>query len=302
MRVPAVAHGVGSFLLVLAAGYLCLLLLIYLLQAKLLYFPSVGGQHHGLSPTDVGLEYQQVELITEDGVRLHGWYLPAENESATLLFCHGNAGTIAHRLDSLLLFHRLGCSVLIYDYRGYGKSEGRPFEQGTYADAASAWNYLVTTKKKSPQEIILFGRSLGAAIAAELATRVEPGGLILESAFTSVPDLAAQLYPFLPVRLLSRFSYNTRARLAAISCPVLIIHSARDEIIPYSHAQELFAAAQQAKELLTISGGHNDGFLVSGATYTNGLLAFLQNCRKAHASSSLRNNVGSTIRRPPVTL
>ena len=263
-----------TILLLAGACYGLLLLTIYMYQPKMLYFPDEGDQT-AATPSDVGLTYQQVELRTTDDLRLSAWYLPAEDEQGVLLFCHGNAGNISHRLDSLLLFHRLQMSILIFDYRGYGQSEGQPSEQGTYTDALAAWEYLLTQKSKQPAEIVIFGRSLGAAIAAELATRVRPGALILESAFTSVPDLASEIYPFLPVRLLSRFSYDTRTRLDSLASPLLIIHSNDDEIIPYSHAQRLYAAAHEPKHLLNISGGHNDGFLVSGNRYTEGLRRFL---------------------------
>ena len=263
-----------TILLLAGACYGLLLLTVYMYQPKMLYFPDEGDQT-AATPSDVGLTYQQVELRTTDDLRLSAWYLPAEDEQGVLLFCHGNAGNISHRLDSLLLFHHLQMSVLIFDYRGYGQSEGQPSEQGTYTDALAAWEYLLTKKSKQPAEIVIFGRSLGAAIAAELATRVRPGALILESAFTSVPDLASEIYPFLPARLLSRFSYDTRTRLDSLASPLLIIHSNDDEIIPYSHAQRLYAAAHEPKHLLNISGGHNDGFLVSGNRYTEGLRGFL---------------------------
>ena len=263
-----------TILLLAGACYGLLLLTVYIYQPKMLYFPDEGDQT-AATPSDVGLTYQQVELRTTDDLRLSAWYLPAEDEQGVLLFCHGNAGSISHRLDSLLLFHHLQMSVLIFDYRGYGQSEGQPSEQGTYTDALAAWEYLLTQKSKQPAEIVIFGRSLGAAIAAELATRVRPGALILESAFTSVPDLASEIYPFLPARLLSRFSYDTRTRLDSLASPLLIIHSNDDEIIPYSHAQRLYAAAHEPKQLLNISGGHNDGFLVSGNRYTEGLRRFL---------------------------
>ncbi|HXV44855.1 MAG TPA: alpha/beta hydrolase, partial [Anaerolineae bacterium] len=181
----------------------------------------------------------------------------------------------SHRLWSLELFHRLGMSVLIIDYRGYGQSEGRPSEQGTYLDAEVAWRYLTVERQLPPNQIILFGESLGGAVAAWLAQTGSPGGLILLSTFTSVPDIGAQTYPFLPVRLLARVNYNTLARLPEIKCPVLIIHSPDDEVVPYSHSQQLFAAANTPKEFLTLRGGHNEGVLLSATAYEAGLEAFL---------------------------
>lgn len=149
-------------------------------------------------------------------------------------FLHGNAGNISHRLDSLRIFHGLGLDVLILDYRGYGRSEGRPSEEGTYRDARAASRYLVEARGVAPERIVVFGRSIGAAIAAALAVEQRPAALILESGFTSVPDLAADLYPWLPARRLARLHYDTRARLPHVTVPVLIVHSRDDEIISFS--------------------------------------------------------------------
>ena len=192
-----------------------------------------------------------------------------------VLFCHGNAGNISHRLDSIRLFHELGLSVLIFDYRGYGQSSGKPTEQGTYRDADAAWDYLVEQRGISPAHIILFGRSLGASIAADLATRQSAAAVILESAFTSVPDVAATLYPWLPVRWLSRYQYNTEKKLANIHIPVLIVHSQDDEIIEFANGERLFDVANEPKQFLELRGGHNDGFMVSGNDYIQGLETFL---------------------------
>jgi len=170
----------------------------------------------------------------------------------------------------------LGLTTLIFDYRGYGRSEGEPSEEGTYRDAEAAWRFVTEGRHIPPHEVVLFGRSLGAAIAADLATRVNPAALIIESAFTSIPDLAAALYPFLPARWLARFRYSTQAALVSVLCPLLIVHSRDDEIIPFTHGQRLFAVANEPKRLLELRGGHNDGFLVSRHAYMDGLHAFLQ--------------------------
>ena len=150
------------------------------MQDRMLYYPDREVLQ---TPEDIGLEYEEVSLKTKDNVTISGWYIPAEHEKAVLLFCHGNAGNISHRLESINIFHNIGLSVLIFDYRGYGKSEGKPSEKGTYRDAEAAWNYLVEEKRKTPDRIILFGRSLGAAIAADIALRKIPQGLILKSGF-----------------------------------------------------------------------------------------------------------------------
>ncbi len=191
-----------------------------------------------------------------------------------MIFFHGNAGNISHRLDSLKIFNSLGLSTLIFDYRGFGRSEGKVSEEGTYRDAEAVWRY-VRERNVPSGKIILFGRSLGAAIAAHLATKHTPAGLILESAFTSVPDVAARAYWFIPARWLARFNYNTKAYLTSAKCPVLVIHSPDDDIIPFSNGRELFEAATEPKQFLKIHGGHNEGFLVSGQSYVDGLGGFL---------------------------
>ena len=221
------------------------------------------------------MPYESVKLVTKDNVQLDGWFVPSHKTRGVILFFHGNAGNISHRLDSLILFHQLGLSTLIFDYRGYGRSQGKPSEQGTYLDAEAAWEYLTKDRNFQPEKIILFGRSLGAAVASHLATIYSPGGLILESCFTSVPDIASDVYPFLPARLLSQFEYNALENLENISCPVLIVHSPNDEIIPYKHGRALYEAAREPKHFLELRGGHNDGFLITGKAYMAGLDNFV---------------------------
>jgi len=167
-------------------------------------------------------------------------------------------------------------SVLIVDYRGYGQSEGRISEQGTYLDAEAAWRYLVEQRGVSPEEIIIFGRSLGGGVATWLAGVHPPRALILESTFTSVPDIGAGQFPFVPVRWLARIHYNSLERLRQIHVPVLIIHSPDDTTIPYSHGERLFEAANEPKEFLEIQGGHNEGFIISGNHYQAGIDAFIK--------------------------
>ncbi len=261
--------------LLVALVYGAMLLFVFLYQDHLLFLPNLPSRQVETTPAALGLAYEPLTLTTSDGVELDGWFLPAKTARGVILFCHGNAGNISHRLDSLRIFHELGLSVLIFDYRGYGRSQGRPTEAGTYRDAEAAWQYLVGERQVEPSRIVLFGRSLGAAVAARLAALHQPGALILESCFTSVPDMAAKLYPLLPVRLLSRLHYNVVDSLPEVSCPVLVVHSPNDEIIPYSHGERLFAVAQPPKEFLQLRGGHNEGFLLSGPAYVNGLADFL---------------------------
>ena len=258
--------------LILFLFYAVILVIVYFKQERMLYFPE---KEIWQTPDNISLKYDEINFKTKDGFNISGWYIPAENEKGVLLFCHGNAGNISHRLESINIFNSLNLSVLIFDYRGYGKSEGKPSEHGTYLDAEAAWDYLINVKGKSPKEIIIFGRSLGGAVAAEIAVRKNPAALIIESCFTSVPELGKTFYPWLPVKLISKFKYSTIDKIGSINCPKLIIHSPEDEIISFRHGKALYENALQPKEFLKIKGGHNEGFLISGKTYNDGLKIFL---------------------------
>lgn len=275
MRAKMPFMSVWSILLLVTGAYVALLLFVYFSQSRLLYLPTIPSREVIATPDSVGLHYEQVTIMTDDGVSLDGWFIPARRPRGTLLFFHGNAGNISHRFDSLKIFNELGLATLIFDYRGYGRSQGRPSEEGTYRDAGAAWRYLTEQRGIAGQDIVLFGRSLGAAVAAYLANKHAPKALIIESAFTSIPDVAAEVYPFLPARWLARFSYNTEAYLRSLSRPALIVHSRDDDIIPFAHGRRLFAAANEPKQFLEIRGSHNDGIFVSRESYVKGLNAFL---------------------------
>lgn len=262
----------GSLIFIGFAVYAGISLALYIFQDRLIYFPS---KEVVTTPEAVGLAFEDVQFETGDGLTLRGWFVPVPASGRTLLFFHGNAGNISHRLESLLTFHRLGLNTFIFDYRGYGESEGKPSEEGTYQDADAAWRYLTKVRSIEPHDIVIFGRSLGGAVATWLASRADCGGLIVESSFTSVPDLAAKLYPFLPVRLLARFRYDSKSRIAEVQCPILVIHSPEDDIMPFENGQALFEAANSPKSFLEIRGGHNEGFIVSGEDYDRGLAEFL---------------------------
>jgi fermentation-respiration switch protein FrsA (DUF1100 family) len=221
------------------------------------------------------MRFESVEIRTADGETLAAWWVPAEDARGTVLFFHGNAGNISHRLDYLQMFHRLRYSTLIVDYRGYGKSTGSPSEKGTYLDAEAAWDYARHARLAQPQDIVIAGESLGGAVATWLAAKVGPRSVILHSAFTSVNDLGSQVYWFLPVRLLSRFGYDNVENLKRISAPVFIAHSRDDDIVPYAHGKKLFEAANAPKAFLEMSGGHNDGFIFTRPEWVSALAAFL---------------------------
>ena len=265
-----------KLLLFAVAAYLLFLALVFLTQHRLLYFPDTPGRAVTASPRDIGLDYEYVRLRTEDGVTLHGWFVPAAKDAqGVLLFFHGNAGNISHRLDSIRQFHELGLNVLIIDYRGYGESEGKPSEAGTYRDAEAAWRYLTEELGYLPRRITIFGRSLGGAVAAWLASEREPGALIVESSFSSATRVAKELYPFLPVRWLSRFRYDTANAVARADCPVLVIHSRDDEIIPFPHGLAIRESAGERGELLELGGPHNGAHLLDEERYLAGLRGFL---------------------------
>jgi fermentation-respiration switch protein FrsA (DUF1100 family) len=250
---------------------------LYYRQDSMLFFPEKVIRQ---TPKSIGLEYEEVSLTTKDGVVISGWYIPAGDEKGVVLFCHGNAGNVSDRLDSIKIFHDLRQSVLIFDYRGYGRSGGTISEKGTYLDAEAAWDYLTEVRHKSAGEITIFGRSLGGAIAAETALRKRPVCLVLESTFMSVPAIARKYYPWLPVGLIAKYRYATLDKIGLIRCPKLIIHSKEDEIIPFEHGRKIYEKAVPPKEFLEIKGGHNEGFMLSGDAYKEGLGSFLNDCMK----------------------
>lgn len=267
-----------KLLLLLVLAYAALVALVYVFQSRLVYFPQIGREM-AATPLAYGLSFEPVTLATDDGEKLAAWWVPVDDAAGTVLIFHGNAGNISHRVDYLRMFNQLGYASLIIDYRGYGQSTGAPSEGGTYRDAEAAWSWLTKTRGVAPGDIVLLGESLGGAVAAWLAARVAPRGLILASTFTSVPELGAQVYPFLPVRLISRFSYNTREAVTAVKAPVLVAHSRDDDIIPFAHGAALFEAAHEPKRFLEMRGGHNDGFLFMRDEWVAQLAAFLESTR-----------------------
>jgi hypothetical protein len=239
---------------------------------RLVYFPSRALD--GGTPAALGLAYQDVALTSADGVRLHAWWVPAAAARRSVLFLHGNAGNISHRLDKLAVLAGLDCSVFLLDYRGYGRSAGVPDEEGTYRDADAAYAWL-RSRGLAAGSIVAYGESLGGSIAADLAARQPLGGLILESAPTSILAVAQHHYPLLPVGWFLSVRYDALARLPRVHAPLLILHSPGDEIVPFAMAEALLAAAPGRKRLVRLAGGHNDGFVVAAEVYQAALRAFL---------------------------
>jgi uncharacterized protein len=256
--------------------------LLLLFETRFIYFPSRG---YDATPSGLGLAHEDVWLTTEDGVRIHGWYLPVPRARWVTLVSHGNAGNISHRLDrALLLQARLRSSVFLYDYRGYGASEGSPDEAGTYRDARAAYRYLVEEKRVKTDELVLFGESLGSAVSLELALTHPAAALVLEAPFTSVRDMArttilAPLAPFVRTR------YDSLARISRLRMPLLVIQGDRDEIVPPVQGRRLFDAAPEPKRYFAIPGaGHNDTYIAGGAAYWQTIDDFLQTLGRGPAA------------------
>lgn len=273
-------------LAIAGGGYLLLCLLLYLLQERMVFLSRIPGRTLEATPQLLGLAYDDVTIETSDGIPIHGWYVHADDPRGTILFLHGNAGNISHRLDSIAIFNELGFDTFIFDYRGYGQSGGSTSEEGTYVDAESAWLYLVEQRGVAPHDIVIFGRSLGGAIASWLAARYDAGGVIVESSFTSAADMAASLYPFLPARYLVRLKYPADEYIAHARSPVLVVHSRDDEIIPFHMGEALYGSAPEPKELLELSGDHNTGFYMNRVRYTEGLSRFLSLVSRRRPASS----------------
>jgi fermentation-respiration switch protein FrsA (DUF1100 family) len=242
------------------------------LEQRFIFFPSSDMV---ATPDQVGLAYEDVFFTTSDGLRLHAWYVPGTTD-VTLLWFHGNGGNISHRVEYMALFHhRLGVNLLLVDYRGYGRSEGKPSEQGTYRDARAALHYLQGRPGVSPEKIVYYGRSLGTAVAVELAVDHPPLALVLVSPFASLSDMARLTFPLLPVGWLVRNRYNSLARVAKIQRPLLILHGDQDETVPFSQGEKLFRAANPPKRFQVLSGAGHDDPLGGGTEHWEALEEFL---------------------------
>lgn len=246
----------------IAIFYTIVCIYIYMAQDNMIFYPT---DDVAVTPREVNLDYE--EIFIKAGIKdsICTWFFPKEVNyltRKTILFADGNAGNMSYRLESVLFLNQIGANVLMFDYRGYWKSSGKPSEEATYEDIMACYNWLVEVKGIKPDNIILFGRSLGGAVAIDLATKVKCAGLIVESAFTSAPDVAAHVFPFFPVRLLSKYKYESIKKMKNMNCPILVTHSIDDDIIPFKMGQILFDEAKEPKEFVQLSGGHNErGYL-----------------------------------------
>jgi uncharacterized protein len=262
----AVKRGVRTALVTTGVTLGLLVVLLMIFEGKLIYFPARDGV--GASPGE------EVWLTAADGVKIHGWYLPHPQAKATILHLHGNAGNLEDRRDLVKSMRELRANVMAIDFRGYGKSDGSPDEAGLYADSRAAYDWLLT--KTTADKIVVHGESLGGGPACELASTVPCGGLVVQSAFTSAPDMAPRVLPWFP-KFLVRTQYDNRAKVARITCRKLFIHSKRDEIVPFDMGEALYAAAAEPKECEWFSGGgHNDLTISYPQKYYSRLEKFLE--------------------------
>lgn len=264
--------------------YLLLVALLWFAESRLIYFP---GERSLISPpASLDLRAERVLFHTEDSVPLVGWVMPAAVDSSGywLLICHGNAGNLS-QFDRPLHyagFRRLGLNLLAFDYRGYGESGGVATERGLYRDVAAAYRYLTESRGVAPGRIIVFGHSLGSAVAIDLASRAPVAGLIVEGALTSAVHRGQELYPFIPVRWIARSRFNSIDKMPAITAPKLFLHARRDEVIPLAHGRRLFEAASEPKTFVELDGGHGDAFDTDSARYFASIADFLATLPPGH--------------------
>lgn len=253
------------------------LVVIYLryIEKRSLFYPSREIEY---LPKDSGMSFEDVFFKTPDNLELNGWFVPAKDTRYTILFCHGNAGNISHRLEKVKFFQELGNNVFIFDYRGYGRSKGAPSEKGLYNDAQGAYNYLLS-RKIAPGQIIGYGESIGGAVIIDLASKNTLGGLIIDSSISNTKDMVKIIYPFLPYWVLSS-RWDSVNKIKSITIPKLIIHSINDEIVPYRLGRKLFESAAEPKEFLQIRGGHNSCFFESTQILKERIADFLKGLSK----------------------
>jgi len=258
---------------------LLILIVSIFIFAYLRYFEKKGIYYPTktivFDPANSGLKYEDVFFETEDNLRLNGWFVPTENPRGTLIFCHGNAGNISHRIEIIEIFNRLKLNVFIFDYRGYGKSQGTPSEEGLYQDAQAAYKYLLSRKDINKEAILVYGKSIGANVAIDLVSKVSTACLISESGFTSAYDMGKKMFPYLPIKWIITVKYDALEKIKNITIPKLIIHSKEDEIVPFKLGERLFEAASPPKEFYQMRGTHNEALFMAKQEYSLRINEFL---------------------------
>jgi len=263
-----IAIGIG-------AGLVVAIVLIRILENRFIYFPPRYPEGF-VSPKDYGLQVEEVWMTAEDGVKLNAYFLARTSSPKTLLWFHGNAENIGFGLEQMKILANLGVNILELDYRGYGKSEGSPDEAGVYSDANAAYDYLVQTRRFQPKNIIIYGQSLGGAVAVDLAARRECGALIVQSSFTSVREMARRMFPIPLLEYVPKSRFDSLEKIRRIRAPILIVHGTRDETIPVSMGERLYQAAPEPKSFFAVEGaGHNDVFAVGGEQYLSRMRGFI---------------------------
>ena len=261
----------------LVGGFLFIMAYLYLNQKNMVFFPTARLD---ITPDEIGLAYDDVRINVSDRESIHAWHFPPSDNpdgaARTVIFCHGNGGNISHRLETVQFLLSLGAGVLLFDYRGYGQSDGSPTESNCYADARACYDWLLEVHRLSPDQIIVFGRSLGGAVAVDLASNVPCAGLIVESSFTSAADMGRKMFPFLPIKLILRYRFDSADKLDRVGCPILVTHSADDEIIPFDLGRALYERSPQPKRFLDIYGGHNERGYLNDSTYREAIREMLE--------------------------
>jgi hypothetical protein len=271
MAVRQVLTGALALAAVMAAGLVALLGLAYFRQESLIFFPD---RHVRFTPADLGMAFGDVRLETSDGVTLAAWWVPAPQGRGALIFSHGNAGNMGDRVGKLRLFHDLGLSVLAFDYRGYGASQGKPSEDGTAHDMDAAVAHVRDSRGVPLDRTVFYGESLGGAVVIEAATRFPPAALVAESTFTSARAMARRHYPFVPPALV-RVGYDSLSRVRRLACPTLFLHGPADTIVPFEMGEALFRAAPEPKRFATLVGDHNSGGILESPEACRKLAEFL---------------------------
>jgi len=265
---------IRSLIIAVAVSIAFWTLVIMIFEEKFIFFPAVYPQ--GIYESEQrALQPEDHWFTTEDSVKLHGWLLRSKDAVGTLLMFHGNAGNLSHRGEILRRLRLTGFNVFIFDYRGYGKSEGSPTEEGVYADGRAAMQYVMSLAGVELKSLFFLGSSLGGAVAVDVATHQLPVGMILESTFSSAQDVAAHAYPFLPNRFLLRTRFDSESKIRNLHVPLLFFHGTDDSVIPHRLGRKLFDAANSPKQFIDIIGAnHNDMFLIGGETYLRQIRAF----------------------------
>jgi len=270
-----------NFLLTFVLAYVVALFLIRVFESHFIFFPNVPDRLAGdWNPRGLGAE--DVWISSMDGTRLHAWWIPGKNARYTFLAFHGNAANIANRADVYRFLANTPANVLAVEYRGYGKSEGKPSESGIYRDADGAYRYLIEKKGIPPEQIISFGQSLGTAFATHLAAKEKVAGLVLEAPFPSASVVARKAFWFLPgISLLVYGQFDTGSAIQNVTAPVMVVHCTQDPVIPFEMGEAVFQSARSPKVFVKIEGYcHEEASLISPAHYSRALADFLQSLKR----------------------